>query len=177
MTLSKFFTGWGKLVFFDVEEHEIKPDPDSRHYRLANLPNLGAQWKVIFDLKPVKLVQAEAGRARLVIDLCGKEAGRHVRVGCMFSKWWMQAPALVAGNGVVNLEIFEIPKLFQWTRVEVTHERFDDQFLLTLALDGKGVAKFDAHPELQRMTDVYIAAVAADSEDEGTIKRIVVLRN
>ena len=44
-------------------------------------------------------------------------------------------------------------------------------------LDGKGVAKFDAHPELQRMTDVYIAAVAADSEDEGTIKRIVVLRN
>ena len=165
------------MVFFDVEEHEIKPDPDSRHYRLANLPNLGAQWKVIFDLKPVKLVQAEAGRARLVIDLCGKEAGRHVRVGCMFSKWRMQAPALVAGNDVVNQEIFEIPKLFQWTRVEVTHERFDDQFLLTLALDGKGVAKFDAHPELQRMTDVLIAAVAADSEDEGTIKRIVVLRN
>jgi len=167
--------GWGKLVFFDVEEHEIKPDPESKHYRLANLPNLGAQWKVIFDLKPVKLVQA--GRIRLVINLCGKEPGRHVRVGCMFSKWWMQAPALVEGIDVVNLEIFEIPKLFQWTRVEVTHERFDGEFLLTLALDGKLVAKFDAHPELQRMTDVFIAAVATDSEDEGTIKRIVVLGN
>ena len=62
------------MVFFDGEEHEIKAE----EVRLANIPKLGTQWKVIFDLKPVSV------GGGLLLSLCGSEIGR---AGLMFGIW------------------------------------------------------------------------------------------
>jgi len=40
--------GWGRLVFFDTEEHQL----DGKGQRLARIPKLEAQWKIFWDLRP-----------------------------------------------------------------------------------------------------------------------------
>ena len=71
----------------------------------------------------------------------------------------------------------EAPKLGQWTRVEMTHEKVFGKFYLTLSLEGKEVARIEAHPGLQRLTDVSITFDAGGSDDQGSIRRLVVLGN
>ena len=43
-----FFAGWGNLVFFDTEEHQIS----AKKVTLAKITKLGNQWKIIHDFKP-----------------------------------------------------------------------------------------------------------------------------
>ena len=45
---------WGKLVFFDTEEHEVTAEKST----LASVPELAAQWKIIFDFKPTEYPKA-----------------------------------------------------------------------------------------------------------------------
>ena len=70
-----------------------------------------------------------------------------------------------------------VPKLGQWTRVEMTHKKVDEEFHLALSVDGEEVARVGADPGLQRLTDVSITLVARGSEDQGSIRRLVVLGN
>ena len=153
------------MVFIDGEEHEIK----RKKVRLTNIPKLGTQWKVIFDLKPVSV------GGGLVLSLCDSEIGR---AGLMFG---MSVSHIFASNSQGNIqarqEADEVPKLGQWTRVEMTHEKVDEEFYLTLSLDGKEVARVEAHPGLQRLTDVSITFDAGGSDDQGSIRRLVVLGN
>ena len=154
------------MVFIDGEEHEIK----RKKVRLTNIPKLGTQWKVIFDLKPVFV-----GRG-LILSLVDSEIDR--AVGSMFC---MSSSAICSLNsqGIVEAHrrAYEVPKLCQWTRVEVTHEKVFGRFYLTLSLDGKEVARIEAHPELQRLTNVSIDFHAGGSEDQGSFRRLVVLGN
>ena len=154
------------MVFFDGEEHEIKPE----RVRSTNIPKLGTQWKVIFDLKPVFV-----GRG-LILSLVDSEIDR--AVGSMFC---MSSSAICSLNsqGIVEAHrrAYEVPKLGQWTRVEMTHEKVDGQFHLALSLDGKEVARVEAHPGLQRLTDVSITFNATGSDDQASIRRLIVLGN
>ena len=153
------------MVFIDGEEHEIK----RKKVRLTNIPKLGIQWKVIFDLKPVFV-----GRG-LVLILCDSEIDR---AGLMFG---LSSSQIFASNSQGNIqarqEADEVPKLGQWTRVEMTHEKVDEEFYLTLSLDGKEVARVEAHPGLQRLTDVSITFNATGSDDQASIRRLIVLGN
>ena len=81
------------------------------------------------------------------------------------------------GNIQARQEADEVPKLGQWTRVEMTHEKVDEEFYLTLSLDGKEVARVEAHPGLQRLTDVSITFNATGSDDQASIRRLIVLGN
>ena len=157
------------MVFFDGEEHEIKAEK----VRFTNIPKLGTQWKVIFDLKPVIV------GGGLVLSLCDSEIDR---ASLMLS---MSSSHIFASNSQGNIEALqeadEVPKLGQWTRVEMTHEKVDGRFYLTLSLDGEEVARVEAHPGLQRLTDVSITFVAGIHaympDDQGSIRKLVVLGN
>ena len=136
---------------------------------MTNIPKLGTQWKVIFDLKPVFV-----GRG-LILSLVDSEIDR--AVGSMFC---MSSSAICSLNsqGIVEAHrrAYEVPKLCQWTRVEMTHEKVDGEFYLTLSLDWKEVARVEAPPGLQRLTDVSIT-LAGGPDDQGSIRRLVVLGN
>ena len=80
------------------------------------------------------------------------------------------------GNIEAHHRAYEVPKLGQWTRVEMTHEKVDGEFYLTLSLDRKEVARVEAPPGLQRLTDVSIT-LAGGPDDQGSIRRLVVLGN
>ena len=153
------------MVFFDAEEHVIKPE----RVRSTNIPKLGTQWKVIFDLKPVFVGD------RLLLSLCDSE------IDCASLMFDMSSSAIWASNcqeDIVALqEADAVPKLGQWTKVEMTHEKVDGEFHLALSLDGEEVARVGAHPGLQRLTDVSITLVACGPEDQGSIRRLVVLGN
>ena len=154
------------MVFFDGEEHEIKPET----VELTNIPKLGIQWKVIFDLKPVFV--GVGGFFRI---LCDSEIDR---ASLMFG---MSSSDIFAQNSQGNIEAhhraYEVPQLGQWTRIEMTHEKVDGQFHLALSLDGKEVARVEAHPGLQRLTYVSITFNATGSDDQASIRRLIVLGN
>ena len=59
----------------------------------------------------------------------------------------------------------------------MTHEKVGGRFYLTASLDGKDVARIEADPGLQRLTDVSITFVAGPSDHQGSIRRLVVLGN
>ena len=153
------------MVFFDGEEHEIKPE----RVRSTSIPKLGTQWKVIFDLKPVSV------GGGLLLSLCDSEIDR---ASLMFG---MSSSDIFAQNSQGNIEAhhraYEVPQLGQWTRIEMTHEKVDGQFHLALSLDGKEVARVEAHPGLQRLTDVSITFDATGSDDQASIRRLIVLGN
>ena len=47
--------GWGKLLFFDVGEYSTNDVPPKK---LAKIPKLGTQWRVMYDFKPTATAHA-----------------------------------------------------------------------------------------------------------------------
>ena len=53
-------SGWGNLVFFDTEEHQATERMGGK--KIAQIPKLGSQWRIIYDFKPTESLQAATSR-------------------------------------------------------------------------------------------------------------------
>ena len=62
--IRRCYAGWGNLVYFDTDEHQIT----HKRGTIAEIPKLGSQWKVIHDFKPTDYRQA-ADSTRPSVDL------------------------------------------------------------------------------------------------------------
>ena len=166
--------GWGRLRYFDLEERQIG-------YRttLANIPKVGAQWKIIHDFKPT---------AYLTEDNCNGETDPGtIFVTCGDSgPFWGDycCMAFPVGAGCVKLYVddmpsevsMQLPAVGEWTRVELTQE-FDDnagKYFVSLSFAGVEVIRIEADPDLD-LADIKIELGAPDVQVPGFIRRLIVL--
>ena len=155
------FTGWGVLVFFDTEEHQI----DGEEIILARIPRLGAQWKIIFDAKfegieDVWMLEAEEGNG--------------VMFNLSFNSSKISLTMCDEGNGMrIRVVSDQIAKVGEWTRIEITHEEEEDgKYFLFMSVEGKVVGKEEvAIPRMER-ADVHVSSYGYGG---GILRRLVVL--
>ena len=81
-------------------------------------------------------------------------------------------------QGQTVVDSTQLPKVGEWTRLEIGHEKVDDKFFLFLSVGGREVGRKEVtDPELRKLTDVEI--VIGHSHEEcrqpGFIRRLVVL--
>ena len=72
----------------------------------------------------------------------------------------------------------QLPKVGEWTRVEIGHEKVDEKYFLALSIGGREVGRKEVtDPKLRKLTDVKIGIGHWDEErrQPGFIRRLVVL--
>ena len=167
------FAGWGNLVFFDTEEHQISHNRKA----LAKITNLGTQWKIIHDFKPTEYLE------QTLSLYVAEEYSRRLLV-CLefqFPMIELEHTILDENNQVqidTAVESNQLPKIGEWTRIEISHEKVDGKYFLSLSVGGREVGrKHVVDPHLRKLTDVKVYLGGKECFQPGFIRRLVVLKN
>ena len=135
------FAGWGNLVNFDTEEHEM-----TKVVLMAKIAKLADEWKISYDIY-------------LVEYLVGYDFSGYISL-------WMeiQSPSdpddyfTLNAHDVLILKSDQLPKLHEWTRVEISHVEESGKYFLSLSVGGEELARKEC--EMGRnLTDVNIYCV------------------
>ena len=161
---------------------------------MAQIPKLGSQWRIIYDFKPTEYLQAE-DPSRLPASLSAG-TGDWKTPGSSFVAIFFPFPKIVLTHGIkdnINSQVqmqravksTQLPKVGEWTRVEIGHEKVDEKYFLSLSLGGREVGRKEVtDPELRKLTDVQVCigdqkVCIGDQIQEGPqpgfIRRLVVL--
>ena len=173
------FAGWGNLVFFDTKEHQIP----NNLMTLAEIPKLGNQWRVIHDFKPTEYLQAENPPTTATLSLRVVFMGDNktiIAIEFPFPKIGL-AHAFHDENMERRTEYAvtstQLPKVGEWTRMEIGHEKVDGKFFLSLSVGGMEVGRKEVDdPGLRKPTDVKVRIGSLTQRIQpGFIRRLVVL--
>ena len=168
----------GNLLYFDFEEHQI-PTP---RLALARVPKLGPQWRIIHDFKPTEYHVEHALSFKFVAN--DPLGGCCVLIGLHSTKIILQLQQLSFDLDQANVEDIvessQLPKIGEWTKIEVGHEKVGGKFFLYLSIGGREVGRtYNIDPRLRKLTDVRVF-LGSDYQEfcqPGFIRRLVVLEN
>ena len=73
----------------------------------------------------------------------------------------------------ILIESSSLPKIGEWTRIEISHEEVNDKFYLALTVGGALLGRREAHPKLQRMK--LVTATFGGGAQCGFFRSLVVL--
>ena len=178
-----FFAGWGNLVYFDTEEHQI-PEGNGKII-LAEFQKLGTQWKIIHEFKPTEYPQGTEPTCKkppvsLVIGL--KELSGRGYVGIAFPFPKIDLVYRIHKDDkqrktLMFLRSDQLPKLGEWTKIEISHEEENGRFFLSLTVGGMVVGREDVtDTELRNPTEVKICfGQIFWPSQPGFIRKMVVL--
>ena len=157
----RYFTGWGTLVFFDTEEHQIREDGRL----LATIPRLGRQWKIIHDFKPTEYLVDQT----LLLDpplsifvdrVSDRDRDGYFIPGIVFpctNNSTSIGLYNLSNPGYEGLESNQPPKLGEWTRIEISQEEENGKCILSFSVGGKEVGRDEVDQSGSRdITDVKI---------------------
>jgi len=166
--------GWGSLVFFDTEEHQILTDWPRI---LAKIPKLGTQWKIIHEFKPP--VNLQEGDPAMDFPVLCVEAGNIVQsflvIGFRLSNIFGLVVSIFVGDDQIDTTplISQLPKIGEWTRFEISHEEVEGKYFLCFSVGGREVGRREADPDHGKLTDVEIYFRRLSLP--GFVRRLVVL--
>ena len=152
--------------------------------KMAKIPNLGeSQWKIIHDFKPTEYPQEEAGPPLGLRVLTDGKAPRNSFVGICFP---FPKIALVHGIFGSNKKFqfqqdvgsTQLPKVGEWTRIEIGHEKVDSKYFLSFSVGGREVGRKEVtDPGLRNLTDATFLIGRPEREryQPGFIRRLIVL--
>ena len=166
------------MVYFDTQEHRI-PDPG---IQLAKIPKLGSQWRVIHDFKPTEYFPSSALSLLVRLD---KPIGGWWSLGIRFCLSDITLRCLISGEDNQNqnrtlAKSTQLPKIGEWTKIEISHEEENGKFFLSLSVGGQEVGREEVTDlDLGQPTDVKIC-IGTDGKSPvgfngGVIRRLVVL--
>ena len=166
------FTGWGSLLFFDTEEHQIPTDKGFKS--LVDIPKLGPQWKIIHEFKPTDHLELQTAIALTA----GKPA--HSGVFLIFGPLNIYLCGFFGDDPAHTiLKSTQLPKIGEWSRIEMSHEEVDGKYFLSLSVGGREVARAEADPSLKRLTDVNVKVGFLEEvpmpNQPGFVRRLVIL--
>ena len=167
--------GWGKLLFFDVGEHSTNDVPSKK---LAEIPKLGTQWRVMYDFKPTATAHASKFCPSFALGSWENEQVLVIEVACTSSSILLGIDSDSPGVEPGSVQSSQVPEVGQWTRIEISHEDRDGKYFLALSVGGQEVGKTEAHPDLKKLTDVQLYAGAAGGgviPQHGFIRRLAVV--
>ena len=168
--------GWGKLLFFDDGEHPTDNLPVGK--RLATIPKLTTQWRVMYDFKPTATAHAPKPCSSFALGSFENERVLMIAVACTSSRILLaidiDRPGIEAGFVASS----QVPEVGQWTRIEISHEERDGEYIMALSVGGQEVGKTEAHPDFKKLADVRIIAGGTAGEmipQPGFIRRLAVV--
>ena len=172
-------SGWGNLVFFDTEEHQATERMGGK--KIAQIPKLGSQWRIIYDFKPTEYLQASTSRWGISLH-----TGDELTPGSSLIFTGFQLQTIVVALCILNnqaqtktvVEGTQLLKVGEWTRIEIGHEKVDEKYFLALSIGGREVGRKEVtDPELRKPTDVkiFIGHPVEKRCQPGFIRRLVVL--
>ena len=170
--------GWGNLVFFDTEEHEIPNETMT----LAQIPKLGSQWRIIHDFKPTDYLQSADPRLTppLSLGVVMEDKKKTITIRFAFPRIVLAHVFLNENNQhqtQYDVESRQRPKVGEWTRMEIGHQKVDDKYFLSLSVGGREVGRKQvADPDLRKPTDVKVV-IGSKNWQSGFIRRLVILEN
>ena len=147
--------GWGKLLFFDVGEHSTNDVPSKK---LAEIPKLGTQWRVMYDFKPTATAHASKFCPSFALGSWENEQVLVIEVACTSSSILLGIDSDSPGVEPGSVQSSQVPEVGQWTRIEISHEDRDGKYFLALSVGGQEVGKTEADPDLKKLADVQIIA-------------------
>ena len=132
------FTGWGNLVFFDIEEHQIPTDGEPK--MLADIPRLGTQWKIIHEFKPTEYPPAgDPTKSTFGLGVTAVSAGNPIQLCILMG---LSPPnirlvhCIYEGHNTIQATPFlgssQLPEVGEWTRIEISHEEVEIEQLLPI---------------------------------------------
>ena len=163
--------GWGKLVHFDTEEHKIED-----FSLLASVPKLGSHWKVIFEFKPLE--HPPVTDVSIVLRMDYGTWDEH-----LFEIIFYDENIDMFVDLEVSFSRGQLPKVGEWTKIEVTHEVDQHDFqgpVLTLSVGGKELTrKKVTSNKLENLKDIEICTggggAGCETHVSGIIRGLVLL--
>ena len=169
-----YSAGWGNLVFFDADEHQITDKP----VLLASIPRLEAQWKIIHEFKPTEYPQLDQclDSLQITYDDWSNDGGiPNLTTSCEPESLNLELNGPDCSGRVFKMDL---PKLQEWTRIEISHVEEGGQFFLSFTVGGqpKKSRAFRDRGNLRNMTGVKIYIGAEFEEHQpGLVKGVLVL--
>ena len=164
------------MVFFDIEEHQISTDRGAN--MLAEIPKLGTQWKIIHEFKPTKYIQhgISVWRSGLVVK-AGDPVHSRLVIAFKFPNISVFHHIYEGDDpfppAAYTMSSTQLPKVGEWTKLELSHEEVDGKYFLSFSVGGREVGRKEAGPDLRNLTNVEIEI--GGSRQPGFIRRLVVL--
>ena len=126
------FAGWGNLVHVDTKEYKITDG----EILLVSIPKLAGQWKIIHDFKPTDYPQSPSYPP---ISLSLKTSSGDYFLGVLFPHPYIGLELLAVGEDSVSdcFKSDQLPKVGEWTRIEISHEEEDGKHFISLTVGGK----------------------------------------
>ena len=164
------YAGWGTLVFFDTEEENIWPG------LVGTIPKLHPQWKISHELKPISYERETYNPIPVSLRVVRKEK-TVLTIDFPFPNMRMK----VALRDVAPI-VCPAPSLGEWSKIEITHERNEQEgnYILALSVEDQEVGRVQVDSQvLSKLTDVKIflgkkQGAWADSQ-HGCVKGLIVL--
>ena len=123
-----------------MDEHEKQPD---KLAKLRIISKLRPQWKVFHDFQPTSFPQDETYHVAFAVS-CRVDAASVVNLAIAFkgSRILLVQDDLVEAD--ILIESSSLPKIGEWTRIEISHEKEGDEFVLSLVVGGRevGIGRF-----------------------------------
>ena len=107
---------------------------------LATIPKLKAQWKIIHDFKPTEYLDDPYTRFSLGLNFEGR-----VGLDIFFSSSQFGLERWDGDEeGQLFLESNQLPKIGEWTRMEISHKEEDGEFFLSFGVAGRQLVRKEA---------------------------------
>ena len=125
--------GWKKLVFFDMEEREIT----NKESNLVNLQKMALQWKIAVDFKPTASVGLNHGplyTPLLIVTFGFGDFELRLQYRKDNIALMLFDPRKPRQPSLWKLKSTELPKIGEWTRIEISHEEEDGEFFFVFSV-------------------------------------------
>ena len=183
--ICQYFLGWRHLVYIDTEEYQITDE----RVTLATIANLGNQWKIIHEFKPTEYPQLHQNpdtpfRKQDELDSLeitydgGFDDGGIPNLTMEFESeslyLYLRCPDF--NNSVFRMD--QLPKLQEWTRIEISHVEEGGQLFLSFTVGGQTKRRQASQLKgnLSHLTDVKIYSGSyCESHQPGFVKGLMVL--
>ena len=118
-----------------MDKHEIQPDKEAN---LKIIPKLRPQWKVFLYFQPTSFPQDEQPHVAFVVS-CRVDDASVVNLAIAFkgSRIFLVQDDLLEAD--ILIESNSLPKIGEWTRIEISHEKEGEEFVLSLVVGGREV--------------------------------------
>ena len=162
------------MRYFDLGEHTITPHKSI----LAEIPKLGAEWKVIFEFNPTEnFLRPSAFLVAIWIKLA--EEGYSLT----FSPDGVQLryeDELEDGE-MIEVDVDEsavgLPAIANWTKIEITCAFYEEtgKYAISVAIAGREVIKHGAWSQEPEQMDATIGLGDEQNTLSGAIRKLVVV--
>ena len=113
---------------------------------MAKVAKLADEWKIIYDFKPTGYPEFDLDpiypSISLWVDMSPNDSDDYFTLEISLSHLIIHLDVRdLSASDVLNLKSNQLPKLHEWTRVEISHVEEGGKYFLSLSVGGKELGR------------------------------------